>query len=90
MQVAEVVSSGQGGARMEGLREVRWEVVIYGLWKEVKDTVKQSHGTGNTFDREVMAFGEQLVEGGRVMEGEGRLEGDVKEQLDGLRKWAGV
>jgi len=90
VQVAEVVSSGQGGARMEGLREVRWEVVIYGLWKEVKDTVKQSHGTGNTFDREVMAFGEQLVEGGRVMEGEGRLEGDVKEQLDGLRKWAGV
>jgi len=85
-----VVSSSQAGARTEGLREVRWEVVIYGLWKELKETVEQSHGKGSAFKREVMAFGEQLAEGGRVMEGEGRLEGFVKEELDRLRRWAGV
>jgi len=90
VQVAEVVSSRQAGVKMEALREVRWEVVIYGMWKEVRATVEQSHGKGNALEREVMAFGEQLAEGGREMNGERRLEGSQKEELDRLRKWAGV
>lgn len=90
VQVAEVVSSGQAGAKIEGLREMRWEVVIYGLWKELKESVEQSHGKESALEREVITFGEQLTEGGRVMEGEGRLEGIVKEELDRLRRWAGV
>lgn len=90
VQVAETVSSGQAGAEMEGLREVRWEVVIYGLWKEVREIVKQSHGNGSAFEVEVMAFGKQLAEGGKVTEGEGGLERSVTEGFDKLRRWAGV
>jgi len=90
VQVAEVVSSGQAGAEIEGLREVRWEVVIYGLWKRLKETVEQSHGKGSTFEREVMAFGEQLTEGGRVMEGEGALDESITQGFDTLRTWAGL
>ncbi len=88
--VAEVVSSGQAGAKTEGLREVRWEVVIYGLWKELKEIVEQSHGKGSAFETEVMAFGEQLAEGGRLIEGEERLKGFLTEELNRLRRWAGV
>lgn len=75
---------------MEGLREVRWEVVIYGLWKELKVTVGQSHGKGSALGRDVIAFGEQLTEGGRLMEGKGGLEVSVTEGFDRLRRWAGV
>lgn len=61
VQVAEVVSYGQTRAETEGLREVRWEVVIFGLWKELKVSVEQSHGTGSALERDVVAFGEQLT-----------------------------
>ena len=77
--VVQIVAFCQGavGAEQEekvrtlGMWDVKWDVVVWGLWKEVSEAVERSHGLGSAFWKDVAEFGQCI--GSRPKDVEERL-----------------
>lgn len=70
-------------ARVERFEGVRWELVIWKFWKEVRSVVGKSHGAGTVFEKEIDGFGQGVVEGLRALEGS--QGGRAREMME--REW---
>ena len=53
----------EGGVASPRRVEVKWHLVIWKLWKEVKRCVERSHGPESEMAREVGAWGGQIGQG---------------------------
>lgn len=84
-----MVAEGDGGVESLGRWGVEWEVVVFWLWREVREGVGRSHGRESVFGEEVEGWGRGMGMG--IGEGVvGGMVGGMEAKEGEWRKLRGI